>query len=265
MKSFIARTLYNQRVENVLVHDDEELKLNEAIIIQSHKGLELAKVKSMPELTEEESETFYVRKAQKEDFDAFGEISVLNKKVRPQVVRLIAQHRLVMNVVSTEYSLDQSKLSIMYVSDDRVDFRELLKDLSSTFKTRIDLRQVGARDKAKVVGGIGTCGQETCCSRYKTKFDVISINMAKNQGLSLNTQKLSGQCGKLMCCLKCEDEQYKEYKELFPKQNSIINYKGQPYKVVGLNVIQKVIKLDNRSEVLFVTLDDIDTHGGTAS
>jgi cell fate regulator YaaT (PSP1 superfamily) len=265
MKSFIARTLYNQRVESVLVHDDEDLQINDSIIIQTHKGLELAKVKSIPESTEEESEYFYVRKAQKEDFDAFGEVSLLNKKVRPQIVRIIAQHRLAMNIVSTEYSLDQSKLCITYVSDDRVDFRELLKDLSSTFKTRIELRQVGARDKAKVVGGIGTCGQETCCSRYKTKFDVISINMAKNQGLSLNTQKLSGQCGKLMCCLKCEDEQYKEYKELFPKQNSIITYKGQPYKVVGLNVIQKVIKLDNRNEVLFVTLDDINTHGGIPS
>ncbi len=86
--------------------------------------------------------------------------------------------------------------------------------------------------------------------------------MAKNQGLSLNTQKLSGQCGKLMCCLKCEDEQYKEYKKIFPQQNAIIQYKGQPYKVVGLNVIQKVIKLDNRSEVLFITLDDLNANGG---
>lgn len=262
MKSFIARTLYNQRVENVLVADEVNLQINDCIIIQSFKGLELAKVKSTPEPTLEESEILFVRMAEPQDSETFADISLLNKKARPQVVRIIAQHRLAMNVVSTEYSLDQSKLCIMYVSDDRVDFRELLKDLSSTFKTRIELRQVGARDKAKVVGGIGTCGQETCCSRYKTKFDVISINMAKNQGLSLNTQKLSGQCGKLMCCLKCEDEQYKEYKKIFPQQNSIIQYKGQPYKVVGLNVIQKVIKLDNRSEVLFITLDDLNANGG---
>jgi cell fate regulator YaaT (PSP1 superfamily) len=262
MKSFIARTLYNQRIENVMVDDEESLQVNDSVVIQSFKGLELAKVKSLPQSTDEASEVFYVRMAQPNDFELFADVSVLNKKARPKIVRIIAQHRLAMNIVSTEYSLDQSKLCITYVSDDRVDFRELLKDLSSTFKTRIELRQVGARDKAKVVGGIGTCGQETCCSRYKTKFDVISINMAKNQGLSLNTQKLSGQCGKLMCCLKCEDEQYKEYKQLFPKQNSIIQYKGQPYKVVGLNVIQKVIKLDNRSEVLFISLDDLNAHGG---
>lgn len=265
MKYFVARTQYNQRAETIYVSDDIQLHIDEDIIIQTFKGLELAQVKSIPKPAEDEGEHFFVRKAQPEDFQAFKQVSYLNKKVRPQVIRLIAQHRLAMNVASTEYSLDQSKLCIMYVSEERVDFRELLKDLSTTFKVRIELRQVGARDKAKIVGGIGTCGQETCCSRYKVKFDVISINMAKNQGLSLNTQKLSGQCGKLMCCLKCEDEQYKEYKELFPKPNSTIMYKGAPYKVVGLNVIQKVIKLDNRNEVLFVTLEEITNNGGSYS
>lgn len=265
MKCFVARTQYNQRAENVFISDDIQLQVDEDIVIQTFKGLELAQVKSIPTPTDEDGEYFYVRKALPEDLQAFKQVSYLNKKVRSQVIRLIAQHRLAMNVASTEYSLDQSKLCIMYVSEERVDFRELLKDLSTTFKVRIELRQVGARDKAKIVGGIGTCGQETCCSRFKVKFDVISINMAKNQGLSLNTQKLSGQCGKLMCCLKCEDDQYKEYKELFPKPNSMIMYKGTPYKVVGLNVIQKVIKIDNRNEVLFVTLDEITQNGGATS
>lgn len=265
MNSFIARTLYNQRFENVLVDEEKILQINDNVIIQTYKGLELAKVKSIPHPTNEESDILFIRMADQKDYELFADITSLNKKARPQVVRIIAKHRLVMNVVSTEYSLDQSKLCITYVSDDRVDFRELLKDLSSTFKTRIELRQVGARDKAKVVGGIGTCGQETCCSRFKMKFDVISINMAKNQGLSLNTQKLSGQCGKLMCCLKCEDEQYKEYKKIFPQQNAIIQYKGQPYKVVGLNVIQKIVQLDNRREVLFITLDDLNAHGGSSA
>ena len=155
-----------------------------------------------------------------------------------------------MRLIEAEYTLDRSKIMFVYVADDRVDFRELLKELATKFKCRIELRQIGPRNKAKIVGGLGSCGMETCCSRFLNDFDVVSINMAKNQLLALNVQKLSGQCGKLMCCLKYEDDQYKEMRQGLPKLNSQIEYKGHRYRVTSLNVLLKQAKIENKEEML---------------
>ena len=162
-----------------------------------------------------------------------------------------------MNLIEAEYTLDCSKIIFIYVADERVDFRELLKELASIFKCRIELRQIGPRNKSKIIGGLGTCGMETCCSRFLNDFDVISINMAKNQYLSLNIQKLSGQCGKLMCCLKYEDAQYKKMKEGLPKLNSQIEYKGNKYRVTSINVLLKQAKIENREDVQFLDFKEL--------
>ena len=169
--------------------------------------------------------------------------------------------KLDMVLVSAEYTLDKSKLSFVYVADDRVDFRELLKVLATTFKCRIDLRQIGVRDKAKLVGAIGICGRETCCSRFKTNFDVISINMAKNQMLALNMQKLSGQCGKLMCCLKYEDEAYTEAKKGMPKLNSTIEFDNNKYRISSINAVSRLCRLDNNSSSIYVSMDELKKKG----
>lgn len=162
-----------------------------------------------------------------------------------------------MKVIESQYTLDRSKITFIYVADDRVDFRELLKVLANIFRCRIELRQIGARDKAKIVSGIGTCGRELCCASHLGEFDMVSINMAKNQLLALNIQKLSGHCGKLMCCLKYEDETYKELRKGLPKLNAQVEYEGERYRVTSMNVIGRTAKLENKENAIFITLDDL--------
>ena len=162
-----------------------------------------------------------------------------------------------MNLISAEYSFDSSKLTIVYIADERVDFRELLKVLASIFRCRIELKQIGSREKSKLIGGIGTCGRELCCKSFINTFDLISINMAKNQMLALNIQKLSGQCGKLMCCLKYENDTYTCKKKNLPKINSEVIYDGQKYKLVSYNIINNQCKLENENQTISTDLKNL--------
>lgn len=165
--------------------------------------------------------------------------------------------KLDMHLISSEYTLDRSKVIFTYVSDERVDFRQLLKDLAGRLHCRIELRQVGPRNKAKMVGGLGNCGMETCCSRFLSDFDTVSINMAKNQMLALNIQKLSGQCGKLMCCLRYENDEYTELRKDLPKLNSAVTFEGNKYRITSMNVLQKQAKIENKEEVKFVSFQEL--------
>lgn len=162
-----------------------------------------------------------------------------------------------MHLINGEYTLDRSKVIFTYVADQRVDFRQLLKDLASQLHCRIELRQVGPRNKAKMIGGLGNCGMETCCSRFLNDFQTVSINMAKNQLLALNISKLSGQCGKLMCCLRFENDEYTKMRAGLPKINSQIMYQGSRYKITSMNVFQKEAKLENKEEVKFVAFKEL--------
>ena len=161
-----------------------------------------------------------------------------------------------MNLISCEYTLDKSKVIFSYVADERVDFRELLKVLASRLKTRIELRQVGSRDKAKMIGGIGLCGLPLCCATYLNEFDGISISRAKNQMLAINIPKLSGQCGKLMCCLKYEDDAYTDLKQEFPEIGAKVFIDKVEYEVTSMNVISKTVKIDNENDSKVLSLKD---------
>ena len=165
-----------------------------------------------------------------------------------------------MYLISAEYTLDRSKVIFSYVADDRIDFRELLKQLAAIFKCRIELRQIGSRDKAKIIGGLGCCGMETCCSRFLDDFDIVSINMAKNQLLALNTQKLSGQCGKLMCCLKYEDDNYKNMRKGLPKLNALVEYEGEKFRITSMNLLNGSVRLSNRNNAVDMTLAELKKH-----
>lgn len=187
----------------------------------------------------------------------YAENKDLAKEALARCQEAVARLKLDMNLISCEYTLDRSKIIFVYVADERVDFRELLKELAGIFKCRIELRQIGPRDKAKIIGGLGTCGMETCCSRFMDDFDVVSINMAKNQLLALNIQKLSGQCGKLMCCLKFEDENYKQLRAGLPKMNAQVEYEGQAVPRDVDERDQRTAKLENRENVQFITLADL--------
>jgi len=163
-----------------------------------------------------------------------------------------------MTVFRVTSSIDGSKIKVMYTADERVDFRDLLKILASKLHARLELRQVGPRDRAKMVGGIGICGRPLCCSSFLNAFDIISISMAKNQLLSINIPKLSGQCGKLICCLKYENETYTREKEGFPKLGKTVKYDNREMKIISMNVLNKTITIADRESRFTLTLDEFD-------
>ncbi|SJZ43839.1 PSP1 domain-containing protein [Anaerorhabdus furcosa] len=241
--------------------NNEEIEYGDYVVVETARGVELGEVVSpLRELKDVEVRTPLkpvLNKATAEDRQRYAENIELAKEAYTYCQKEIERLQLDMNLISAEYTLDRSKVLFVYVADERVDFRELLKQLASGLHCRIELRQIGSRDKAKIIGGIGPCGMETCCSRFMDEFDVVSINMAKNQLLALNIQKLSGQCGKLMCCLKFEDDAYKELRQGLPKLNAQVEYEGQTYRVTSMNVIAQQAKLENRETVQFISLDDL--------
>ena len=242
---------------------DSGIKENDAVVVETQRGLEYAIVVSNPfDKPNIDMEIKpIIRKATNKDKEDFEE----NKKDAEEAKRICQEEsdnlELQMNIISAEYTLDRQKITFIYLADDRVDFRELLKVLASIFHCRIDLRQVGTRDKAKMVSGVGVCGRELCCAKFMGDFDRISINMAKNQLLALNIQKLSGQCGNLMCCLRFEDEAYKDLRKELPKINSSVEYEGEKFKITSMNVIAKNCKLENQDHAIFISLDDLVKNG----
>jgi len=242
---------------------DEKIQVNnnDHVVVETVRGIELAVVKNsnvsntniplnnmMPVL----------RKATNKDLEQYQENIKLAKEAYDTFNNVLKEFPgLDMSLIEAEYNLDRSKLLFMYVSDDRVDFRELLKVLASNFKTRIELKQIGARDKAKLVGGIGPCGMEICCTRFLKEFDNISINMAKNQMLSLNPVKISGLCGRLLCCLKYENEMYSQMKKTFPKIGTTVTFEKDKYRVSGLNILADQVKIEASGVIKFVDKSEL--------
>jgi len=155
----------------------------------------------------------------------------------------VLQHNLPMKLVEAEYNFDGSRLTFYFTADERVDFRALVRDLAATFRTRIELRQIGARDQAKLQGGIGPCGKTLCCSSWITDFGIVSIKMAKEQGLPLNPTKISGVCGRLMCCLSYENDNYIQAKQQMPQIGTMFDTPSGTGKVVGVNVPQDSVEV----------------------
>ena len=170
---------------------------------------------------------------------------------------IVKDYNLSMNIIDASYNFDGSQLLFRFVADERIDFRDLVKDLGSVFKTRIELRQVGIRDKAKEVGGIGPCGRLLCCTSFLKNFDSVTISMAKNQNVSLNPTKINGVCGRLLCCLKYENDTYSYYRKKLPKLNSKIDYKGQEVKVIGVDPLncKYTIELNDKS-IMEIEVDE---------
>ncbi len=241
--------------------NDDTLKVHDKVVVETVRGLEVGTIMKENQLFENVSSELeikpVIRKATAKDLKDVEDNKKAAEKAMVICEEAIQAQGLDMHLIEAEYTLDRSKIIFVYVADDRVDFRELLKDLATKFKCRIELRQIGPRNKAKIVGGLGTCGMETCCSRFLNDFDVVSINMAKNQMLALNVQKLSGQCGKLMCCLRYEDAQYKQRRAGLPKLNSQIEYKGSKYRVTSMNVLLKQAKIENKEDVQFLDFSEL--------
>ncbi|NLP44523.1 MAG: stage 0 sporulation family protein [Peptococcaceae bacterium] len=189
-----------------------DLKLNDYVIVETARGMEFGEVVlPLREIAEEEIVSplkEVIRKATAEDIKQYKENKKKEKDAFQICLTKIASHNLPMKLIDVEYTFDGNKIIFSFTAEGRVDFRELVKDLAAVFRTRIELRQIGVRDEAKMLGGIGSCGRELCCSLFLGDFEPVSIRMAKDQNLSLNPTKISGICGRLMCCLKYENGCY---------------------------------------------------------
>lgn len=240
--------------------DDDSLKVNTPVVVETVRGIELATIKTAAKKIEDvKLETVLkpiIRVASKEDINAYNQ-TLQSAKVAEKIFNIsVNEEKLDMHLVSAEYTLDSTKVIFTYIADERIDFRELLKVLASKLHCRIELKQIGARDRAKTVGGLGPCGLPLCCSTFLSDFEGISINMAKNQLLALNISKLSGQCGKLICCLKYEDTLYSELRVGLPKLGLRCKYKDEEYKITSMNVLSKTMKLENKENSVFITFDE---------
>ena len=201
-----------------------------------------------------------LRIATDNDIEQFEYNKSLEADILKKTKELSKTHNLEMKVLECEYTLDRSKLIIYFESEGRVDFRDLVKDLADIYHTRIELRQVGSRDGAKVFGGIGPCGLIVCCKTFITEFENVSVKMCKNQSLSLNPVKISGNCGKLLCCINYEDDLYKELRKHAPDIGDIVETKDGPAKVLSCDVVNRNLKVkyvgeDNKFG--YLKLDDV--------
>ena len=236
------------------------LAVGDKVVVETVHGPELGEVAFSPISIEEYHNPLplkpIIRKATETDIK-LHEINLKDAKFALEIRKNeVEKAKLDMNLISCEYTLDKSKVIFTYVADDRVDFRELLKALASKLHTRIELRQIGSRDKAKIVGGVGLCGLPLCCSTFLNEFDGISINRAKNQMLAINIPKLSGQCGKLMCCLKYEDDAYTDLKQEFPDIGTKVFIDKVEFEVTSINVISQTVKIDNEEDTKVMSLKD---------
>ena len=245
---------------------DFQVKVGDHVIVETARGIEYGSV--VQEIREVADDKVImplksvIRIATEEDDKKAIENNEKEKKAFKICKEKIAKHGLEMKLIETEYTFDNNKVLFYFTADGRIDFRELVKDLASVFKTRIELRQVGVRDETKMLGGIGICGRPLCCNTYLSEFIPVSIKMAKEQSLSLNPTKISGICGRLMCCLKNEQEAYEELNSNLPdigeKVKTFDGFKGE---VVSVNVLRQkvkiVVEVDDEREIKEYAIDEL--------
>lgn len=231
-----------------------EIKINDYVIVETSRGVEYGKVVMGIKEVSDESITQPLKEVTRivtqEDKKIKDEIKLKEKEAIKICKEKVRKHDLEMKVIDAEYTFDGNKLLFYFTADGRVDFRELVKDLASVFRTRIELRQIGVRDETKILGGIGVCGRELCCHKYLTDFSPVSIKMAKNQNLSLNPTKISGVCGRLMCCLSNEEETYEELNATLPAVGSKVKDKeGLVGEVQNVSILRQQVKVlvENKS------------------
>lgn len=225
----------------------ETLTPGQYVIVETARGVECGQVATGNEMVSEDKIVAplkpIVRLATDDDIKKVAENKEKEKSAFTICEEKIAKHGLEMKLTDVEYTFDGSKILFYFTADGRVDFRELVKDLAAVFKTRIELRQIGVRDEAKMLGGIGICGRPFCCNAYMGEFQPVSIKMAKEQGLSLNPTKISGACGRLMCCLKYEQEAYEHLAKITPKAGALVETKDGKGIVTESNLISGVVKV----------------------
>jgi len=229
-----------------------DLEVGEHVVVKTARGLELGRVVISPKqvLASEVTEQLkpVVRKAEPEDIERAQEFEAKKEEALVECGKLIAKLGLPMKLLSAEYNLDGSRLTFFFSASERVDFRELVRELNSRFKIRVELHQLGPRDEAKLIGGFGRCGRPLCCMNFLTEFSPVSIRMAKEQDLPLNPMKISGVCGRLLCCLAYEGEQYHIMKDKLPKQGQRVSTPLGVARVVGGNPLKETVLVELESQ-----------------
>ncbi len=234
-----------------------DVKKGDMVIVETSRGIEMGEIvvgaHEIEESLVKQPLRSVLRIATDEDFRVVEQ----NKKKEAEAFQLcnekIKKHGLEMKLVEVEYTFDGSKILFYFTADNRIDFRELVKELATIYRTRIELRQIGARDESKTLGSIGVCGRELCCSQFLGEFEPVSIKMAKEQGLSLNPTKISGSCGRLMCCLKFEQETYEELIKVTPRQSSVVDTPDGVGTVEYVDLLkgQLKVKIESDKEKVF--------------
>ena len=227
-----------------------EMTKESKVVVETVRGLELATVVVPPKDVEDSEVEFelkdVLRVADEKDIKQFEENLVKSHESFGRVKQIIEEFKLEMKLLGCEYTLDATKLLIYYNAEGRVDFRELVKALASEFKLRIELRQVGPREGAKMVGAVGTCGREVCCKKHIREFDLVTMKMAKEQGMALSSSKIAGVCGKLMCCIGYENKVYEEIKKRVPSVGDIVRTPTcNKCKVISADFLREIIKTEN--------------------
>ena len=242
------------------------IKKGNHVIVETARGIEYGTVVSDPKEMEEDKIIQPLKPVLRIATPKDEEQEATNKEKEKEAFKIclekIKKHGLDMKLIDAEYTFDNNKVLFYFTADGRIDFRELVKDLASVFKTRIELRQIGVRDETKIVGGIGICGRALCCHTYLSEFIPVSIKMAKEQNLSLNPTKISGVCGRLMCCLKNEEETYEELNRRLPNVGDYVTtddgYKGEVHSVNVLRQLVKVIIVkDDEREIQEYRVDQL--------
>ncbi|OPZ93389.1 MAG: hypothetical protein BWY74_01145 [Firmicutes bacterium ADurb.Bin419] len=226
---------------------DLEIQLNENVIVETARGVEFGLV-VVPNTEVPDDQIVaplkkVIRVADEDDKNHYEENSKREKEAFDICLQKISVHKLEMKLIDVEYTFDNNKVLFYFTADGRVDFRELVKDLASVFRTRIELRQIGVRDEAKMMGGLGVCGRVLCCNAFLGDFQPVSIKMAKEQGLSLNPTKISGACGRLMCCLKYEQDAYEEIITRVPREGAIVETPEGQGVVMGISLLKELVKV----------------------
>lgn len=233
---------------------DLKLKNNLTVLVNSERGLLFGKVVNIiDDIHQFDGVDLYdvVKITTKKDYYHYLENVKMEKEAVEKCKELVKRNNLCMTILDGSYNFDRTQLLFRFVADERVDFRQLAKDLGALFHTRIELRQIGIRDKAKEIGGIGPCGRLLCCSSFLKTFDSVTINMAKNQNVSLNPTKINGVCGRLLCCLKYENDVYTEIKRDMPKVGDKVSIPQGSGKVVSVNLLKHkyVVELEDKTKV----------------
>ena len=239
------------------------------VLVETSRGIEFGEVvtgiKEIDDSTLQSPLKPVVRIASAEDLQHFKDNKAAEKEAYQVCQKKISEHKLDMKLVSVEYTFDNSKILFYFTANGRVDFRSLVKDLAGVFKTRIELRQIGVRDEAKMLGGLGICGRPICCGAFLGDFQPVSIKMAKEQNLSLNPTKISGVCGRLMCCLKYEQDQYEATRKKMPKVGKEVITPDGPGVVWDLNIIKETVKVriqkGDSSELRDYPMDEVQRPG----